>query len=60
MNTDYYEGYIAGLTAYAAAVGHSGLKSQNELLRALMEQEAERLLAPHVDVGAQAGPPRTP
>ena len=36
--TCFHEGYLAGATAYAAAIGHSGLKSENEVLRALFEK----------------------
>lgn len=39
MNSnDFYSGYIAGLTAYARECGHSTLKSDNDLLRRLMDE----------------------
>lgn len=35
----FHDGYLAGLTAYAAAVGASCLKSENEILRRLMDEQ---------------------
>lgn len=35
----FRDGWLAGLTVYAKEVGHSGLKSQNETLKKLMNQE---------------------
>ncbi len=33
-----YEGFLAGLTAYAAAVGHSCLMSENPILKRLADE----------------------
>jgi len=35
----FRDGWLAGLTAYATAIGHSGLKSENPTLKRLMEEE---------------------
>ncbi len=35
----FHDGFISGLTAYAGAIGHSGLKSENETLRNLMDKQ---------------------
>ncbi len=35
----FHDGFIAGATAYAAAVGHSCLKSENEKLREVMDAQ---------------------
>ena len=35
----FHEGYLAGLTVYARESGHSTLKSKNELLRRLMDEQ---------------------
>lgn len=51
--SDFHNGYIAGLTAYARENGHSTLKSENYLLKILME--AAPIEAPPPEI-AQAGP----
>lgn len=40
----FHEGYIAGLTAYARACGHSGLKSENGQLAMLMHDQGWKTL----------------
>jgi hypothetical protein len=35
----FHEGFLAGATAYCAAVGHSGLKSDNPKLREVFDAQ---------------------
>ena len=40
----FHEGFLAGATAYCAAVGHSGLKSENPQLRDVFQAQGWRTL----------------
>ena len=40
----FHEGYLCGLTVYARESGHSTLKSENELLRKLMDEQGRQTI----------------
>lgn len=40
----FHQGLLSGLTIYAREMGHSTLKSQNALLRRLMDDAGERVI----------------
>jgi hypothetical protein len=54
----FYEGFLAGVTAYAAAAGHSGLKRDNPTLAKLIDDRAWETIGLFERFGDGGDPPR--
>ncbi len=53
-----YDGYRAGITAYAAAVGHSTLRSKNPTLARLFDEQGWKTIELFEKFGDDGEPPR--
>lgn len=49
----FHNGFIAGLTSYATAIGHSGLKAQNKTLLDLMAKQGWKTIEIFEHIGMQ-------
>jgi hypothetical protein len=49
----YHKGFHAGLAAYAVAVGHGGLKMNNDTIRRLMDEQGWKTIETFEQISAQ-------